>query len=134
MIFLDGVYVDRGGKVDRFRRVKAPSSTELSQLTRTIGTIAHRIGRYLKRQGLLVRDTEQSYLALGPSDEGPEDSMNQLQGHSITYRIAVGPHQGRRVLTLQTLPGSAEPFVDTADGVTGFSLHASVAVKVSDES
>ncbi len=101
MIFLDGVYVDRGGKVDRFRRVKAPSSTELSQLTRTIGTIAHRIDRYLKRQGLLVRDTEQSYLALGPSDEGPEDSMNQLQCHSITYRIAVGPHQGRRVLTLQ---------------------------------
>ena len=83
-----------------------PPPAELSQLTHTI---AHRIGRYLERQGLLVRDAEQSYLAL---DESEEDSMNQLQGHSITYRIAVGPHQGRKVFTLQTLPGSEEPFVD----------------------
>ena len=30
--------------------------------------------------------------------------MAQLQGHSITYRIAVGPPQGRKVFTLQTLP------------------------------
>jgi len=56
--------------------------------------------------------------------------MNQLQGHSITYRIAVGPHQGRKVFTLQTLPGTQEPFI--ADGVAGFSLHASVAVKASE--
>ena len=126
MIFLDGVYVDRGGKLDRFAWVKAPSMAELSQLTHTI---AHRIGRFLERQGLLVRDAEQSYLAL---DESEEDSMNQLQGHSITYRIAVGPHQGHKVFTLQTLPGSEEPFLDTADGVAGFSLHASVAVKVSE--
>jgi ribosomal protein S27E len=129
MIFLDGVYVDRGGKLDRFRWVKAPLSAELSQLTHTI---AHRIGRYLERQGLLVRDAEHSYLALEASDENPEDSMSQLQGHSITYRIAVGPHQGRKVFTLQTLPGIEEPLVDTPDGVAGFSLHASVAVKVNE--
>jgi len=30
--------------------------------------------------------------------------MDQLRGHSITYRIAVGPQQGRKVFTLQTLP------------------------------
>lgn len=126
MIFLDGVYVDRGGKLDRFRWVKAPSTAELSQLTHTI---AHRIGRYLERQGLLVRDAEQSYLTL---DEPEEDPMNQLQGHSITYRIAVGPHQGRKVFTLQTLPGTEEPFIDAAEGVAGFSLHASVAVKVNE--
>jgi hypothetical protein len=30
--------------------------------------------------------------------------MDQLLGHSITYRIAVGPQQGRKVFTLQTLP------------------------------
>jgi hypothetical protein len=56
----------------------------------------------------LVRDPEHSYLAL---DEPDEDPMNQLQGHSITYRIAVGPHQGRKVFTLQTLPGTEEPFI-----------------------
>ena len=32
-----------------------------------------------------------------------EDSMDKLRGHSITYRIAVGPQQGRKVFTLQTL-------------------------------
>lgn len=80
-----------------------------------------------------MRDPAQSYLALAPSEEGPEDSMNQLQGHSITYRIAVGLRQGRKIFTLQTLSGTEEPFVDTADGVVGFSLHASVAVKVSED-
>ncbi len=46
MIFLDGVYVDRGEKLDRFRWIKAPSTAELSQLTHTI---AYRIGRFLER-------------------------------------------------------------------------------------
>jgi hypothetical protein len=46
-----GVYVDRGAKLDRFTWVKAPGTAELSQLTHTI---AHRIGRYLERQGVLV--------------------------------------------------------------------------------
>ncbi len=74
---------------------------------------------------MLLRDAEQSYLTL---DEPFDDPMNQLQRHSITYRIAVGPHQGRKVFTLQTLPGSDEPF--STDRVAGFSLHATVAVKV----
>jgi len=113
MIFCDGVYVDRGGKADRFAWDKVPNTAELSQLTHTI---AHRIGWFLERQGLLVKDAEQSYLALGPSEQDPEDSMHQLQVHSITYRIGVGPHQGRKVFTLQTRPGSEEPFTDTADG------------------
>ena len=30
--------------------------------------------------------------------------MEQLLGNSITYRIAVGPHAGCTVFTLQTLP------------------------------
>ncbi len=38
MIFLDGVYLDRGGKLDRFRWVKEPTTEELSQLTHTIAT------------------------------------------------------------------------------------------------
>jgi hypothetical protein len=32
-----------------------------------------------------------------------------LLGHSITYRIAVGPHEGRKAFTLQTLPGVPMP-------------------------
>ena len=47
-------------------------------------------------------------------------------GHSISYSIAVGPHAGRKVFTLQTLPACDEP---DAGKVAGFSLHAGVATK-----
>ncbi len=119
----------------------APKSSDpVSRAFLTIGfpyfvAIAYRIGRYLERQGLLVRDAEQSYLTL---DEPEEDSMNQLQGYSITYRITVDPHQGRKVFTLQTLPGTEGPSIDAADrggrffAARQFSQHASVAVKVSE--
>jgi hypothetical protein len=34
-------------------------------------------------------------------DADPDLPMNQLLGSSITYRIAVGPQQGRKVFSLQ---------------------------------
>ena len=40
-------------------------------------------------------------------------------GHSITYRIAVGPQAGRRVFTLQTLPACDESFDDEVGKVAG---------------
>jgi hypothetical protein len=125
MLFLDGVYVDGAGSAVRFRRVKAPTNDELTQLTHTI---ARRIARFLERQGLLERDAENSYLA---SDGADEDPMNQLLGHSITYRIAVGPSQGRKVFTLQTLPvrDPYESATSMVGKVAGFSLHAGVAAK-----
>jgi len=59
-----------------------------------------------------------------------EDPMDQLRGHSITYRIAVGPQQGRKVFTLQTLPDERDADSAPATGnVAGFSLHAGVAAK-----
>jgi len=61
----------------------------------------------LERQGLLERDAEHSYLALENKDEDP---MDQLRGHSITYRIAVGPQQGRKVFTLQSLPDERDGY------------------------
>jgi hypothetical protein len=64
-------------------------------------------------------DVETSYLALEIPDEEP---MDQLRGYSITYRIAVGSQQGRKVFTLQTLPGSDESFSTAAGNITGFSL------------
>lgn len=91
MLFLDGVCVDNAGSCTRFRWVKAPTSSELNQLSHTI---AHRLARYLERRGLLERDVEHGTLALDHSDEDP---MDQLRGHSITYRIAVGLQRGRKV-------------------------------------
>ncbi len=78
----------------RFLRVKAPTKGELTRLTHTI---AQRVGRYLERQGLLERDTGNIYLTQEAVDASDEDPTNQLLGSSITYRIAVGPQQGRKV-------------------------------------
>jgi hypothetical protein len=57
--------------------------------------------------------------------------MADLVGHSITYRIAVGPHRGRKVFTLQTMPTCEdEDWIAGGPGdVAGFSLHAGVAAK-----
>jgi hypothetical protein len=60
-----------------------------------------------------------------------DDAMYQLQGHSITYRIAVGPQQGRKVFTLQTIPSWEDDDVGTnqVGKIAGFSVHAGVATK-----
>ena len=57
--------------------------------------------------------------------------MTQLQSHSITYRIAVCPQQGRKVFTLQTIPSwEDDDYGDNQVGkIAGFSLHAGVATK-----
>jgi hypothetical protein len=60
MLFLDGVYVDGANGSTRFRWVRAPSGAELTKLAHRI---AHRVGRFLERQGLLERDAENGYLA-----------------------------------------------------------------------
>jgi len=91
MLFLDEVYVECPDGSLRFRWVKAPTSAELTRLAQTL---ALRVSRLLERQGLLERDAENSYLAGDDMEVGP---MDQLLGHSITYRIAVGPQQGRKV-------------------------------------
>ena len=117
MLFLDGVYVDDAGSTARFRWVKAPTDDELTQLTHTI---AHRIARYLERQGLLERDSENSYLAPDGVDEDP---MNELRGHSMMCKDArmprsAGmrksghlPHRSSRLTGLRWAPSKAARFL-----------------------
>lgn len=126
MLFLDGVYIqDKWGKT-RFHRVKAPSVDELNTLAHTL---SQRIARFLERRGLLERDAENSYLTLEDSDD---TLMPQLRGHSIAYRVAVGPQRGRKVFTLQTLPSQNDDRQASSDRVAqvaGFSLHAGLAAE-----
>jgi hypothetical protein len=49
---------------------------------------------------LLARVAENSYLAGDGLVAGP---LDQRFGASITYRIAIGPQQGRKVFTVQAL-------------------------------
>ena len=123
MLFLDGVYTETKYGKTRFQRVNAPDQQELAEL---VHTISHRVAGFLERQGLLERDMENSYLASNAVDDDP---MTPLLGHSITYRIAVGPQAGRKVFTLQTLSACDDPFDDGVGKVAGFSLHAGVAAK-----
>jgi hypothetical protein len=124
ILFIDGIYHQKGKVRLTFHRVKAPSAGELNSL---VTKISQRIARHLEKQGLLMRDDENSYLTMDGLDE---NVMNELQGHSITYRIAVGPQQGRKVFTLQTIPAWEDDFSNSHVGrVTGFSLHAGVATE-----
>jgi hypothetical protein len=55
------------------------------------------VAGFLEREGLLVTDDDNDYLALDGLEDAP---MLQIQGYSITYGIATGKQQGRRVFTL----------------------------------
>ena len=55
--------------------------------------------------------------------------MDQLPGAQITCRIALGPHQGRKVFTVQTLPAWDDTFAEEVGKVAGFSLHAGVMAR-----
>jgi len=130
MLIPDGVYLTDTDP-PYFRPLPAPTGEELQEL---VERIAERMGRQLERRGLLVRDLESSHLALesGESDTGG-DALSQLQGHSITYRIAVGPQSGRKALTLQTVPPRLDlrglGLEESVANANGFSLHAGVATE-----
>ena len=56
MLFLDGVYVvGANGKVEWFRSVRAPTTTELAELTHTL---AERVGRIIRVDGVFRGDRQ----------------------------------------------------------------------------
>lgn len=74
-----------------------------------------------------MRDIENTYLQLEDADDS---AINDLLGHSITCRIAVGPQAGRKAFTRQTVPAREEDDDRPSLAKTaGFSLYAGVAAK-----
>ncbi|MGH8658266.1 MAG: hypothetical protein ACREV4_07265 [Gammaproteobacteria bacterium] len=64
-----------------------------------------------------------TYLA----DPDPETAMAPLQAAACTYRIALGPREGQKVLSLRTVPTQAPPPATVCCvSEQGFSLHADV--------
>jgi hypothetical protein len=119
-LFLDGVYVVNGGQ-PVFRHLRPPDTRTLEGL---IQTNCPRVGAYLERQGLLVRDIENTYLELESKEAS---AMDDLLGHSISYRIAVGSHAGRKAFTLQTIPAREDSRQDPRLAkASGFSILWSV--------
>ncbi|ODB99502.1 hypothetical protein A3197_11210 [Candidatus Thiodiazotropha endoloripes] len=63
-------------------------------MTELVHRISHRVAGFLEREGILERDVENSYLNLEDQDEDP---MQQVLGCSVSYRVAIGLQQGRKV-------------------------------------
>jgi hypothetical protein len=124
ILFLDGVYVCRDDRSPRFQRVKAPNKDELEEL---IQLISQRVGRCLERQGLLEQDTESAWLDLDPAEDN--DPMPQILSSSVSYRIAVGPQQGRKAFMIRTIRplDRPDPGLERVAKANGFSLHAGVS-------
>ena len=127
MIFLEGVYVPVEGAAPVFRHVPAPTGTELQEL---VQQIAARIGKVLEQRGLIERDMQNAWLAM----QGEGGPLDDLIGHSITYRIAVGPRAGQKLFTLQTVPAREPESEQQGDGrgaanADGFSLHAGLDIQ-----
>ena len=124
ILFLDGVYVYRDNRPPRFQRVKAPNKDELEDL---VQLISQRVGRSLERQGLLEQDAENAWLELESADD--TDAMPHLLGSSVSYRIAVGPQQGRKAFMIRTIRplDRPDPGLERVAKANGFSLHAGVS-------
>ena len=124
LLFLDGVYVYRGNRPPRFQRVKAPDKSELEDL---VQLTSQRVGRCLERQGLLEQDAENAWLGLDPAEDN--DAMPQILGSSVSYRIAVGPQQGRKAFMIRTIRplDKSSPGLERVAKASGFSLHARVS-------
>lgn len=118
-LFLDGVYRTDGG-TPVFQPVPAPSAKQLQTL---LTRIVKRILRVLTRQGYLIEEQGMTYLAEIDSDLG----LAPLQSAACTYRIALGPRTGQKVLTLQTVSTRAVQSTTALCATEhGFSLHADV--------
>lgn len=113
-----------------FQFAPAPVAQELQGL---VERIAAQVGEVLERRGLIERDLENAWLSL----DGEAGALDDVLGHSITYRIAVGPRAGQKLFTLQTVPPRPEQLDRDANGAAragGFSLHAGVDVAPRDRS
>ena len=86
-LVLDGVYRCGAGGVPSFVEVDAPTDDELHALLQSLIT---RLMKLLTRQGVLVQDMGQTYLADPDADAEEARTLRPLQAAAVTYRIANG--------------------------------------------
>ncbi len=116
---LDGVY-RRTEAEPEFQEARAPTRAEWEGL---LDKIITRLMRMLTGLGYRVEEQGVSYLA----DIDIDNPLMPLQAASCTYRIALGPRAGQKVLSLRTVPGRDEKTTPALCAQAhGFSLHAGV--------
>jgi hypothetical protein len=75
----------------------------------------------------------QTYLAEPDANGEEARALRPLQAAAITYRIAFGPRDGQKVLTLRgAVPREAATRQPLYADIDGFSLHAAVRMEVHD--
>jgi hypothetical protein len=119
-LMLDGVYRLTDG-VPIFQAVPAPTT---EQLQAVLTRIVQRVLKSLTRTGALIEEQGLPYLANPDADP----ALAPLHAAACTYRIALGPRAGQKVLTWKD-PAlrSASPEGSHSQGCVnaqGFSLHA----------
>ena len=118
-VVLDGVYRTTEG-LPVFQAVRAPTAEELQVL---LTRIIKRLMKFLTLKGYLIEEQGMTYLG----DTGPETALGPLQQAACTYRIALGPRAGQKVLTFQTISTREPPLTPVrCVDEQGFSLHAEV--------
>ena len=96
--------------------MRNPATEELQAL---LGRIIKRIVKLLTRQGYLVEEHDRIFMAETETDT----AMTPLQSAACTYRIALGPRAGQKVLTLQAIPShEPKPTQQRCANEHGFSL------------
>ncbi len=146
-LVLDGVYRTPGA-VPVFHPVRVPTTVQLQTL---LNQIIKPVMKLLTRQGYLVEEQDIIFMAetntgerrdrrrerqhkevlAGQRAEQGErseaDAMAPLQSAACTYRIALGPRAGQKVLTLRSVPRfDAQHTQQRCANEQGFSLHAEV--------
>jgi hypothetical protein len=117
-LVLDGVYRTTEGEPE-FVSVRAPT---IEQLQALLTQLIQRLMRLLTRLGYVVEEEGVTYL----TDLDTDPALGPLQAGSCTYRIALGPRAGQKVLSLKGTPALPVPTGTSARCVEmqGFSLHA----------
>jgi hypothetical protein len=85
------------------------------------------------RRGVLLEDTVQTWLAESDTEDEEARTLRLLQAEAVTYRIALGPRAGRKVLTLRgAIPRKAAARQPLCADIAGFSRHAAVRIEAHD--
>ena len=127
-LVLDGVYQTTADDAPVFHPTPAPSNEQLHAL---LHKIIKRIMKLLTRLGDLIEEDGITYMAR-TGDIDPDNVLAPLQAASSTYRIAMGPRAGRKVLSLKHVgwvKPITTPLIHPAKlcaNAHGFSLHAGV--------
>ena len=136
---LDGVY--RVGKDGRPRFVAATAPTQ-NQVQALLAAMIARLMRLFVRRGVVVAEADRAWVEDAP-DRADDRDMAAADGPSAlpilhlastTYRIATGPHAGRRIATIGGgfhAAGSGKAKRLCAE-IGGFSLHAATRCRAGD--